>query len=251
MTKRRDHENPFSVEKATEQVDALEGKLNELSIFTRRLDLYPFDTVAGEILANAIALCRSAILLIENGYSDEAYGLCRSLYECSIYLRYITRDSDQLQKRSNEFLEFGVKSKAFWFHLLKKDSSLTDEARSAIERYKAENSIPDNPKMVTQPWSGIWKPVEKTSSDLHPTDSDTSTEALREKDRALAYTGSSAYVHCTQPGLNTYSYEWKEPMLIRKFRTPKPDTVFPSCMVIQIHLNEIARYCFFGLGMTV
>jgi len=251
MTMTGEHENPFSIKKAIEQVNGLESRLNELSIFTRRPDIYPFDTVAGEMLAKAIVLCRSAILLVEHGYSDEAYGLCRSLYECSIYLRYITKDRDQLQKRSNEFLEFGVTSKAFWFHLLNKDSSLTDEARNDIERYKAENSIPDDPKRVTQPWSGVRKLIEKTSKDSHPTDSHTSTEALREKDRALAYTGTSAYVHCTQPGLNTYSYEWKEPIFIKKFRTPRPDTVFSTCMLIQIHLNEITRYCSFGLGISL
>jgi len=203
------------------------------------------------MLAKAIALCRSAILLVEHGYSDEAYGLCRSLYECSIYLRYITKDRGKLRQRSNEFLEFGLTSKAFWFDLLmNKDSSLTEEERGNVERYKAESKIPDDPKRVTQPWSGIWKLVEKTSKDPHPTDSGDSTEALREKDRALAYTGTSAYVHCTQPGLNTYSYEWKEPILIKKSWTPKPDTVSLTCMVTQIHLNAIARYCFFGLGIA-
>jgi hypothetical protein len=242
-------EQAFSLEATIGHIDTLEKTINDLQVYTRRSGTYPFDTVAGEMLAKAFALSRSAILLVQHGYPDEAFGLCRSLYECSIYLRYITRERDQLDERSREFLKFGVTSKAFWFDLLDRNSSLTQEEREDIERYKGENKIPDDPKRVTQPWSGVWKLIEKISKEQHPVDADTSTEAFREKEKAIGYTDTSSYVHCTQPGLNSYAYDWKEPILIRKSRSLKTNTAFKTCMVIQVHLREIARYCLFGMDV--
>jgi hypothetical protein len=171
----------FSLPATIEIISKLEKTINDLGIYTRRLDIYPFDTVAGEMLSKAFALSRAAALLVEHGYPDEAFGLCRSLYECSIYLRYITQQ--ERDERANKFLEFGVTSKAFWFDLLDKGSKLTPAERQDIEQYKAENQIPDDPKRITQPWSEVRKFIEKVSKEPHPIDPDTSTEAFRLKER--------------------------------------------------------------------
>src|SRR6185312_16658100 len=96
-------EEMFTVPSTIEFVDSLEEMVNTMSIYTRRLDFYPFDTVAGELISKSFALARSAILLIQHGYPDEAFGLCRSMYESSIYLRYITRDAQHRDERANKF----------------------------------------------------------------------------------------------------------------------------------------------------
>jgi hypothetical protein len=212
--------------------------------------MYPFDTVAGEMLSKAFALSRASILLVQNGYPDEAFGLCRSLYECSIYLRYITQQKEKRDERASKFLQFGVTSKAFWFDLLDKNSPLTQAEREDIERYKAENRIPDDPKRITQPWSEVRKLIEKVSKEQHPTDADDSTEAFRLKEKAISYTDTSSYVHCTQPGLNAYTFEWKEPIIVRRSRSVKPNTALKVCMVIQVHLRAVARYCLFGMEVV-
>ena len=240
----------FSLEATISYIDTLENTVNDLRVYTRRFDFYPFDTVAGEMLAKAFALSQSAILLVQNGYPDEAFGLCRSLYESAIYLRYITQSLEKRDERSAMFLEFGVASKAFWFDLLDNTSTLTEEERKDIQRYKVENKIPDDPKRVTQPWSGVRRLIEKVAKEPHPTDADTSTEAFRLKEKAIAYTDTSSYVHCTQPGLNNYSYEWKEPIVVRKSRSLKANTAPKTCLLIQVHLREIVRYCLFGLSVV-
>ena len=132
--------------------------------------------------------------------------------------------------------------------LLEKSSSITEEDREDIHRYKLENKIPDDPKRITQPWSGVWRMIEKVSKDPHPIDPDSSTPEMREKDKAIAYTDSSSYVHCTQPGVNSYAYEQYEPILIRK-ETSATDTAIKTAMVIQFHLREIIRYSLFGMNV--
>jgi Family of unknown function (DUF5677) len=244
-----DPEDQFlSIDATIEQIEFLQKTINDLSIYTRRLDRYPFDTVAGEIVAKAFALSRSAILLAQNGFPDEAFGMCRSLYESAIYLRYITQDPSERDIRSRAFLDFGVTSKAFWFEMLSK-SSITQEEREEAERYKAENEIPDDPKRVTQPWSGVRRLVERISKEPHPSDLDDSTQDLREKEKAIGYTDTSSYVHCTQPGLNSYTYRWKEPILLPRSSRAN-SSAQKTCMLIRVHLVEIIRYSLFGMGLS-
>lgn len=250
MEEARITDRMFSLEATIEFIDQLEKTVNDISPYTRRYDLYPFDTVAGQLLAKAFALSRSAILLIQHGYPDEAFGLTRSLYESSIYLRYITQDQGKCAERSTDFLDFGVSSKGFWFDLLNNSSALTDNQRKDIERYRRENNIPDNPKIMTQPWSGVRKLVEKISEEPHPTDADASTQEFRKKDRAIAYTDTSTYVHCTQPGLNSYTYHWKEPILIHKSCSQENRTDLKACIVIHEHLRAVVRYSLFGLNLA-
>jgi len=240
----------FSLSGTIAFIDSLEKTVNDLRIYTRRSDMYPFDTVAGEMLSKAFALSRSSILLVQNGYPDEAFGLCRSLYECSIYLRYITQQQEKRNERASKFLEFGVTSKAFWFDLLDKNSPLTQAEREDIERYKDENRIPDDPKRITQPWSEVRKLIERVSKEQHPTDADNSTEGLRLKEKAISYTDTSSYVHCTQPGLNAYTFEWKEPIIVRKSRSVQSNTASKACMMIQVHLSAVAKYCLFGMEVV-
>jgi hypothetical protein len=238
----------ISTEATIEKVNALEKAVNERGIYTRRPDMYPFDTVAGEIIAKAFNLTRSALLLVQSGHSDEAFGLCRSLYECAMYLRHITRDLEKRDKLSILFLEFGVKSKSFWFDLLNKNPDLSDESRIDIVRYKQEHQIPDDPKVIFQPWSGTSKLIEKISQAPHPLDPDDSSEDLRNKQRALAYTDTSCYVHCTQPGLNSYQHACREPIRTAS-HMPSTDTAFKSCLLIQVYLPEITNYCLYGMGL--
>jgi hypothetical protein len=162
-------------------------------------------------------------------------------------LRYITRQPELLQERSVDFLRFGVNSKAFWADLLDKSDSITDEQRAEIERYKSKNNIPNDPKLVTRPWSGVRRFIEKYSKLSHPTDAPDSNENIRDKDRAISYTDASSYVHCTQPGLNRYTYDWKEPIQLPKSDGPNKDNVSKVCMVIHLHLRAIIRYSLFGM----
>jgi len=246
---KRTMEEMFTIPSTIEFVDGLEEIVNIMSIYTRRLDFYPFDTVAGELISKCFALARSAILLIQNGYPDEAFGLCRSLYESSIYLRYITRDREQQGVRANKFLEFGHSSKAFWMDLLTK-SNLSDAEREDVSRYKDEFQIPDDLKRITQPWSEVRRFIETFSKLDHPADSLYSTETFRLQEKAISYTDASSYVHCTQPGINSYSYAWTEPIITKNTRNGQNGTAHKACMSIQTNLRAVVRYCLFGLGLA-
>jgi hypothetical protein len=248
--KKPQDDEQFSLELTIEEVDGLEREINDFRILTRRADIYPFDTVAGELLGKSFALARAAILLIEQGFPDEAFGLCRSLYEAAIYLRYVTKDSECMHERATAFLKFGRDSKAFWAQLLKSSGSLTAEEIEEIDQYITENEIPDDPKIITRPWSGVWKLIEKISVESHPLDAPSSSKELRDKQRAFAYTDTSSYVHCTQPSLNHYALDWKELISIGRPSRGAAGNASKACLAIQVHLREIVRYCLFGMKVV-
>jgi hypothetical protein len=160
----------FSLESTIKAANELEKDINNRQLITRPFDQHPFDIVACELLAKAFALSRSAILLVEHGFSDEAFGLCRSIYESAMYLRYITRDSSKLDERALAFLKFGRDSKAFWLHILKDSAALTPDELKEMEDYAADNEIPTDPKIMMRPWSGVKDMIRTTSQESHPLD---------------------------------------------------------------------------------
>ena len=250
MYKTFEDDPAFSFEATIALVDCLQQYINDLSIFTRREDYYTFDLVAGEAIAKAFSLCRAAVLLVQSDFPDEAFALCRSLFELSSYLRYITREPELLQARSMDFLRFGLNAKGFWADLLDKSDSLTEEQRNEIERYTSENGIPLDSKLVTQPWSGVRRFIEKSSKMSHPSDVADSDEKTRDRDRAISYTDTSSYVHCTQPGLDRYAYDWKEAIRLPKKGGQNKDNISKICLVIQVHLRAVVRYSLFGLRVV-
>jgi hypothetical protein len=80
MYKTVEDDPAFSFEATIALIDSLQQNINDLHIFTRRFDYYPFDAVAGEIIAKAFVLCRAVIVLVKSGFPDEAFALCRSLF---------------------------------------------------------------------------------------------------------------------------------------------------------------------------
>lgn len=249
MYKSAEEDPAFSFKATIEFVNSLEKTVNDLGICTRRIDYYPFDVVAGEAMVKAFALCRSVIVLVQNGFPDEAFGLCRSLYELSIYLRYITVDPELVQERALTFLLFGLKAKGFWADILRKSDTLTNQQREDIERYIAENKIPIDPKLVTRPWSGIRGMIEKYSKQPHPTDAPDVDEMTRDRDRAVSYIDTSSYVHCTQPALEGCAFDWKERIVLPKPNRYVMNKIPTICMVIHLHLRGVVRHSLFGMNV--
>jgi Family of unknown function (DUF5677) len=85
-----------------------------LSSGPRRFHFNKFDTIALAILSKAFSVARACLLLIESGFEDEAFGLCRSIVECAWSLRYLTQESEQIEKRTWQYINFLILDKQFW-----------------------------------------------------------------------------------------------------------------------------------------
>ena len=174
---------PFAT--CDDQPGVLFGKrINARGIYTRRMDLYPFDTVAGEMIAKAFAICRSAIVLLQSGYPDEAFGLCRSLYECSMYLRYITSDTEKRDELSRKFLGSASLRKRFGSSYWK-ESDARGRATRRRDSLQGRDQIPNDSRAMFAPWSGVKELARTVSKAPHPTDAEDSTEGIRTSSEQL------------------------------------------------------------------
>jgi hypothetical protein len=92
--------------------------------------------------------------------------------------------------------------------------------------------------------------IEKCSKQPHPTDAPDADEQARDKDRALSYTDTSSYVHCTQPALENCAFDWKEQITLPKSDRYKLNKISSICMVIHLHLRAIIRFSLFGMNVV-
>jgi hypothetical protein len=111
MTDKNDLESP-AITKAF--LDDAEKKINERNFDLRPRETHPFDYIAAEFLSKCFALSRAALLLIESGFPDEAFGMIRTLVECAANLRYITAVKDEQDARVQSFIDYARQERGIW-----------------------------------------------------------------------------------------------------------------------------------------
>jgi Family of unknown function (DUF5677) len=227
-------------------VDEMEQKINARNFDLRPLETHPFESIAAEFLSKCFALSRASLLLIEAGFPDEAFGMVRTLVECAANLRYITSDKDKQAARVKSFIDYAITERAVWLELIKNGSYSEEEKAGAIQ-FAEELRIPNDPKLAYRTWSGLQRFIITVAEPPHPLDQEGSTPFFRKGQMAADYHGPSCYVHCSQPGLDNYHPSTAK-LLIRPSDPTTHDTSGNTCAIIQIHLREVIRYCFYGMG---
>lgn len=190
--------------------------------------------------------------LIESGYSDEAYGLARSLVECSLGLRFITAVPDKVEQRTRDFVYFDQMEQRYWLEQSRQhlsDPVLVQEIE-ASRLAKELDSKQLNPKDALRHWSSrrafVW---EATTLD-HPLDSTTNMPHHRKAGYAVDHHAPSQYVHCSQRGLNNYFHEPGTIYAVSNGRTMVVDDTAPKALfIICRYLHETVCYALFGLNL--
>src|SRR5271169_204425 len=68
------------------------------------------DTAVLTLLSKSLALARSTVCLVENGFDEEAFASSRILLELALNLRYITNGAN-LELRAKRYIHFVAKIK--------------------------------------------------------------------------------------------------------------------------------------------
>jgi hypothetical protein len=177
-------------------------EIDKLQLIPRVAYKYPFDILGLEHLSKAFAIAEATLKLLASDYPDEAYGLSRSLVELATNLRYLTIDSDDLFRRTREFIGFTLADKAFWYHHVL-DSAKSEKEKAAVHAYATEWGIINDPKLARQHWSGMSGFIWRATMLDHPLDG-AMTQSHRKKAHAVDYYLTSTFVHCSQPAMDCY-----------------------------------------------
>src|SRR5580692_811478 len=84
---------------------AMRLAIQDLAIRPRAPDRHIFYAVTFGLLSKAFSLADAVAVLVENQHPEEAFGLVRTLVECTLNLRYLTRDPAQYEARALLFAQ--------------------------------------------------------------------------------------------------------------------------------------------------
>jgi Family of unknown function (DUF5677) len=236
-------------DRITAYIAAASEYFEGLRIYPRVPDRYPFDSVALELLSKGISIANACIELLRAKHSDEAYGLVRSLVECSLILQHLTRDDDVKFIESSRFLGFWKKDKNFWLYHVRRNTA-GNLNQIDIDRYVAEWKLRDDrPREIFRGWSNSFETF-KCLQQEHPLDGSWNNEQIRISGHAVDYTQPSQFVHCSQAGLNNFYPDIGVPFRVKSSIGECVDTRPRVLFILNTYLHEIVYYVLFGLGLN-
>jgi hypothetical protein len=232
-------------------IKSVETQVNKMTLVPRVGYRYPFDLIGLATLSKAFALSKACLRLLTGAFTDEAYGLCRSIVECATDLRYVTADRDSQEKRTRDFVNYAKAQKAFWAHCaLEQFKGKKGRSKQAAEvrQYMKEHRIISDPKSARRHWSGLSGFIWDVMTMPHPLDGPV-TITHRKTSYAADYFQTSAFVHCSLPAIDNYFFD--EGIAYRV--SPSSEGVHETCQttlfIVLIYLHHSIAYVLFGMNI--
>jgi hypothetical protein len=214
-----------------------------------------YDSIAFSTLNKAYRLSQACVHLIEAGFSDEAYGLSRSVLECAINLRYLTLNPNEIDLRSNNFLNFFHAERKHFLELCRsqiKDRDTLDRIESLAKSEGVDKMwsdprkrrISDWKKLESHDWDGF-----KIVTEAHPLDPDLDGRCPILMHYSTAYRAASAMVHCSIRALdNNFAISSFQYKVADGLKT-NYDHRFEPLMTVVVGTYLSVKYALFGVGL--
>jgi hypothetical protein len=168
--------------------------LNGLGLIPRTAHVA--DPVLLGLLSKSIVLTEAILTLVEKGFFDEAFGLCRTSVEIGLIVRYLTNTDTFM--RSRRYAHYFAKVKTKWVELYKRyypgrEVRLGTDA-AELERVAAEYRSPHK-------WSEHeLKDFASEPDSFEKRDDGSAVDAMYTYE--VVYKWMSYYVHGTQPSID-------------------------------------------------
>lgn len=223
-----------------------EREVDRLGIVPRLPYRHPFDILGLAMVSKVFALSKACLKLLVFNFPDEAFGLSRSIVECSTNLRYLTAEPDLQYRRSRDFVKFTMADKAFWAHYALEHS--TEKGKeSEIRQYMEREGIVADTKPARRHWSGEDGFVWKVAISDHPLDG-AKTQKHRKAEHAANYYNANTFVHCSCPAIDSYC-----PNEGTAFRVSSSSglrkTGNSTLFVITVSVHSSIGYALFGMNI--
>lgn len=236
------------IAKLRKYLDEAEALLAKAGIYGRKPLFNKFDVIAMALVSKAFSVARACLLLLDNGFEDEAYGMSRSVVECAWILRYMTQTPAEIESRTWKYFNYVILDKQFWmYHAMM--NAKDEETKSDIRAHAEELGLHDDPTEVVGHWSGKNGFGWIVNQMEHPLDGPNTNEAIKSAEYAVDYHQTSAFVHCYEPAIENFVPQEKTPFKVKR---ADGDGGQPGQSVLYILLRYIhasIAYLFFGLGL--
>lgn len=210
-----------------------------------------FDRIAFAHLNKVFRLGEACISLIERGFSEEAFGLSRSMIDCTLNLRYLTLERDEINARSESYLNFFYADRKHYLDVIRRYYP-DDERYDAFEAIAKEDNLDERWKPKKGNPLPDWKAENwwEIITTNHPLDEDLNKDCPVRRLYSYFHRGSSAMVHCSVNSLanflwdHLYSFRVGERRVIIRDHTVEPMLVIPDCLYLCL------RYAFYGVNIV-
>jgi hypothetical protein len=221
-----------------------------------------FDSIAFSLLNKVYRLSGACIAMLEAGYSDESFGMARSIIECSLNLRYMTLDRAKIDSRSNNYVDFFFSERKHFLELCRKylgpgpDLDAV-EAFAKVEEIEERwaSLVPERMRVRNLALSD-WKLAEsadwtgwKIATASHPLDGEINNTDWIKRQYAADFRGGSAMVHCSIRALDNVFAEPRIPFKVGDNIETTFDHRFEPLIIIVTNLYLVARYAFYGANV--
>jgi hypothetical protein len=244
------------METRKEQVDEvrsylkkMRGLIKDLSVYPRCAERYIFDHVVLGTLSKAFSLADAALVLIDNRHPEEAFGLSRSLVECTLNLRYLTQDRSEQAARAMAFATFYFKERQYWLAQAQVLFKNDPEALGEFDKYARDNGIVADEKSAARHWSGKTSFTWLAVSEDHPLDGPLNKISHRKIDFEIGYHQTSAYVHGSFHAIESFFPDEQAIYAPRLVSDGDEQQGQKALFTIVRYVHQAVRYAIFGMGI--
>jgi Family of unknown function (DUF5677) len=231
-------------------LEAMRSAIQDTAIYARSAERHIFDAVTFGLLSKVFSLADAIALLVENQHPEEGFGLVRTLFECTLNLRYLTRDPAQYESRALRFAQFHFFEGGYWLHQMLEYFKDHPAMIAKLEANAREQSITADPKRPKH-WSGMNKDFTwRVAIDDHPLDGAHFTVRQRQVEYETGFFRTSPYVHGSHEAVDGF-YSDGGAVFVPRFHSKRDGGVEAraACWMVISHVHQATRYTLFGAGI--
>ena len=209
-----------------DSIEKLENFINESGIIPATG--YIRSKIILALLSKCLTVGRAVCTLVEAGFSDEAFGLARTLIDIYFIVRYISNKNTE--SRAQRFAEFFLKNHESWTIVIEKfyphitpiDSEFHRTALEVAKNYKSPHE-----------WSGEEQKTKSLAMEPDTYELDESGDGTTaEFDYEVMFKWTSHYVHSTVSCLGKHLAEVGDTFRVRAGTSPTVDKDKPLFHVL-------------------
>jgi hypothetical protein len=226
---------------------AMRLAIHDIAIYPRNPKSHIFDGVTFGLLSKVFSLADAIAVLVKNQHPEEGFGLVRTLVECTLNLRYLTRDPPEYEARAYRFSTFYFAEQGYWLHAMLEYYKDDPAMIAKLKANAREQKITADPERVTH-WSGDKKfSTYKVATKEHPLDGQLWTLRQRKADYESGYFRTSAYVHGSHEAVDRFYPDGVNAAFVPQLHSEGARReARAACLMVVRYVYQAARYTLFG-----
>ena len=224
---------------------AMRSAIQDIAIYPRNPKYYIFDAVTFGLLSKAFSLADAVSVLVENQHPEEGFGLVRTLVECTLNLRYLTKDRAHYEARAQRFAQFYFKEQGYWLHQMLEYFKDDPEMIAKLEANAREQNLTANKKRPKH-WSGKKDFTWRVATEDHPLDGVFYTPRHRQADYEAGFFRTSPYVHGSHDAVYSFYPDANTVFVPRLQSKGAGRMAHLACQMTVRYLHQAVRHTLFG-----